>query len=110
MIYSLEKIRGKLKRAFDTHDQHGFSYESIFGCPKDQSMNLPHVSVRVELRPRHNVLSVYQFYVFVDFCLYPGMRVPEAEMAHKAVSAAMKKARWAEKLVSGHTWSLRDDL
>jgi len=85
----------------------GFEYESFFGCG-DPGSGVPHVIVRVEMRPlREELDDAYHFEVTVDFNLFQGVSVKQAEELKREIDRAVKLAKWAHDKVRGLVWSAK---
>ena len=101
-IDHLKIIASKFKRNLDVLYDN-WSYTKIFGCSKAQSHYMSFVRLRVEMRAINN--NEYKFFVFVDFHLPIAVDYELAEHYKKATNSAVRKAKWAKKLVDGYVWS-----
>jgi len=102
-VATLEQTRKHLARTM-TPLQRGFVYEKVFGASRELRHFSPHVLVRCELRMVPDSYELSQFMVYIDFHLPLGAGVDDAEFFQKAVAAAVRKARWAERCVAGLQW------
>lgn len=99
-VDQLEIIRFRLSRGMITRTG-GFHYESIFGCEDRVKSYTPNVCVRVDLRAIEDRHDMMRFKVRVDFHLPLGANIESAEHFKQATIAAVKKAKWAERVIGG---------
>ena len=102
-IDQLRNVRKKLARSMIVKS-NGYRYLGIFGCPKNIAHLVPCVHVRVELNPTGFGTLTSRFDVFVDFHGPLGLDIDHAEAYEKAARAAVRKAKWAKKIVDGLEW------
>lgn len=97
----LKSIRKKLKsKMTELSDGYVFIFYSLWDDTLQPSCQ-PSVTVRVELKLIDFDRRLFGFGVNLDFHFGVGMTVADTEKLKQVMNKAIRKAKWAEKVVSG---------
>ena len=103
----LQDIRRRLSRRMVRVDKAGFQFESCFGPPSKSTWEVA-ARVRVELQPPEDCRLAFR--VCVDIRNLSGATADEAADFSVWLAKAVRKAKWAQNLTEGKSWSTDEVL